>query len=69
MCLEGWDVEKIAPLFREAISIENIILPKDFVTYITSETNHCYNLERFLTAHKFNYENETDEYLLLKLQR
>ena len=59
--LGGWNVEEIAPLFRETISIENIILPKDFVTYITYESNHCYNLERFLTAHKYNYENALRE--------
>lgn len=59
--LGGWDVEEIAPLFREAISIENIILPKDFVTYITAEGKRSYNLERFLTAHKYNYENALRE--------
>lgn len=55
--LGGWDVEEIAPLFREAVSIENVILPKDFVTYITYEDKRSYNLERFLTAHKYNNKN------------
>lgn len=32
--LRGWDAEDIAPLFREAIDMENIWLPKEFIEII-----------------------------------
>ncbi len=32
--IAGFKVEEIAPLFQTAIEVENIILPKEFVTYL-----------------------------------
>ena len=31
--IAGFKVEEIAPLFQDAMHIENIILPKDFVVF------------------------------------
>jgi len=33
--LAGYEVEDIAPLFKKALDIENIVLPEDFVKYLT----------------------------------
>ena len=33
--LAGYRVGDIAPLFREAIKLENIILPEEFINYLT----------------------------------
>jgi len=49
--LGGWDAEEIAPLFREAVDIKNIRLPKEFVECINVNQECSYNLERFLMAH------------------
>lgn len=59
--LGGWDAEEIAPLFTDAIEVENIILPKEFVENISLDNERCYYLERFLKAHRFNYENALRE--------
>lgn len=59
--IAGFRDEEIAPLFADAIDVENIILPKEFVANITAEGKCSYNLERFLTAHKYNYENALRE--------
>ncbi|MBR6979514.1 MAG: TIGR02452 family protein [Prevotella sp.] len=34
--IAGFSIEEIAPLFKEAIDLENVILPKDFVEVISS---------------------------------
>ena len=59
--IAGFRDEEIAPLFKDAIDVENIILPKEFVENISLDGERCYNLERFLTAHKYNYENALRE--------
>lgn len=59
--IAGFRDEEIAPLFTDAIEVDNIILPKEFVENISPDSERCYNLERFLTAHKFNYENALRE--------
>ena len=59
--IAGFRDEEIAPLFTDAIDVENIILPKEFVENISLDGERCYNLERFLTAHKYNYENALRE--------
>ena len=59
--IAGFRDEEIAPLFTDAIDVENIILPKEFVENISPDGKRSYNLERFLTAHKFNYENALRE--------
>ena len=41
--------------------MENIILPKVFVEIFSPKGKRNYNLERFLTAHKYNYENALRE--------
>lgn len=32
--IAGFDTEEIAPLFREALSMENVLLPRDFVAVL-----------------------------------
>ena len=59
--IAGFRDEEIAPIFADAIDVENIILPKEFVEIITAKGKNSYNLERFLTAHKCNYENALRE--------
>ena len=59
--IAGFRDEEIAPLFTDAIDVENIILPKEFVENISPHGERYYNLERFLTAHKYNYENALHE--------
>ena len=59
--IAGFRDEEIAPLFTDAIDVENIILPKEFVENISLDGDRCYNLERFLTAHQYNYENALRE--------
>ena len=59
--IAGFRDEEIAPLFADAIDTENIILPKEFVENISLDGKRNYYLERFLTAHKFNYENALRE--------
>lgn len=59
--IAGFHDVEIAPLFTDAIDVENIILPKEFVENISLDGDRCYNLERFLTAHKYNYENALRE--------
>lgn len=59
--IAGFRDEEIAPLFTDAIEVENIILPMEFVENISPEGKRNYYLERFLTAHKYNYENALRE--------
>lgn len=59
--IAGFRDEEIAPLFADAIEVENIILPMEFVENISPEGKRNYYLERFLTAHKYNYENALRE--------
>ena len=59
--IAGFRDQEIAPLFTDAIDVENIILPKEFVENIYPDSKQSYFLERFLTAHKWNYENALRE--------
>lgn len=59
--IAGFRDEEIAPLFTDAIDVNNIILPKEFVENISPDSERCYYLERFLMAHKYNYENALRE--------
>ena len=59
--IAGFRDEEIAPLFTEAIDVNNIILPMEFVENISPESKRNYHLERFLKAHRFNYENALRE--------
>lgn len=55
--IAGFRDAEIAPLFKDAIDADNIILPKEFVT----SENCDYNLERFLTAQECSYEEALQE--------
>ena len=57
--IAGFKVGEIAPLFQDAIDIENIILPEAFVMVITSEDK--YNLNRIVEAQKSYYEQALQE--------
>ena len=59
--IAGFRDEEIAPLFADSIDVENIILPMEFVENISPEGKRNYYLERFLTVHKYNYENALRE--------
>ena len=59
--IAGFRDEEIAPLFADSIAVENIILPMEFVENISPEGKRNYYLERFLTVHKYNYENALRE--------
>ena len=54
--IAGFRNEEIAPLFEDAIDVENIILPKQFVMIIEERENARFNLDRFLEAQQFYYE-------------
>lgn len=54
--IAGFRNEEIAPLFKDAIDVENIILPKQFVMIIEERKDDRFNLDRFLEAQQFYYE-------------
>lgn len=57
--IAGFRDAEIAPLFKDAIDMENVILPKEFVENIASEApnaNENFNADRFLTAQEFYYK-------------
>lgn len=53
--IAGFRDEEVAPLFKEAIDVDNIILPREFAEVITGEGYDRYNLDRFLKAHENSY--------------
>ena len=53
--IAGFRDEEIAPLFADAIDVENVILPKEFVDGIASGASDAFNPDRFLTAQNFYY--------------
>ena len=54
--IAGFRDEEIAPLFADAVDVENVILPKSFVEHIQS-TNGCnYDFEKFLAAQDLCYD-------------
>ena len=57
--IAGFKVAEIAPLFKKAIDVVNIILPKEFVEVIV--TGDKYNLERFVEVQKLYYEQALQE--------
>ena len=57
--IAGFKVAEIAPLFQDAIEVENIILPKGFVEVMT--TDDKYNLNRFVEVQKLYYEQARQE--------
>lgn len=44
--------EEIAPLFSEAVGIENVILPKTFFNVLAAEQSEANNLNRFLEGQR-----------------
>ena len=54
--IAGFRDEEIAPLFKDAIDVNNIILPREFVENISPDRERCYRLERFLIAQKNYYK-------------
>ena len=59
--IAGFRDGEIAPLFADAIDVENIILPKEFVESISPDGGRRYDLERFLKAQSFHYGNALQE--------
>ena len=57
--IAGFRVAEIAPLFKNAMQIENIILPEKFVDILTSGDK--YNLERFVQAQNYMYKQALEE--------
>ena len=57
--IAGFKVEDIAPLFLNAIDVENVILPKGFVEALT--TDDKYNLKRFVEVQNLYYEQALQE--------
>lgn len=54
--IAGFRDEEIAPLFKEALDVENIILPKTFVETILDENADKFHLDRFVKAQQSTYE-------------
>ena len=57
--IAGFSDAEIAPLFKKAIDVENVILPKKFVENIASDASDAcenFNADRFLTAQEFYYK-------------
>ena len=57
--IAGFKVEEVAPLFLNAIDVENVILPKGFVEALT--TDDKYNLKRFVEVQNLYYEQALQE--------
>lgn len=54
--IAGFKDYEIAPLFKNAIEMENVYLPKDFVEIIDGKNQDRYNLQRFLDAQSYCYQ-------------
>lgn len=59
--IAGFDDEDIAPLFKDAIDVPNIILPKEFAELIADENFDKFHLDRFLEAQEYNYSQALQE--------
>lgn len=59
--IAGFDDEDIAPLFKDAIDVDNIILPKEFVELIIDGDFDKFHLDRFLKAQQYNYSQALQE--------
>ena len=57
--IAGFKVEDIAPLFQNAVDVENVILPKGYVEALT--TDDKYNLKRFVEVQNLYYEQALQE--------
>ena len=54
--IAGFTDAEIAPLFKDATGLENVILPKEFVDVIQGTTEDKYNLARFLKEQDYFFE-------------
>ena len=59
--IAGFKDKEIAPLFGNAVDLENIILPKGFVGAIKGNQEDKYNLTRFLKEQDRYYEQALQE--------
>ena len=59
--IAGFTDAEIAPLFKDAIGLENVILPKEFVDAIQGTTEAKYNLARFLKEQDYYFERALQE--------
>lgn len=53
--IAGFRDDEIAPLFKEAIEVDNIILPREFVELFNNGSGDPYYLERFVKAQERMY--------------
>lgn len=53
--IAGFKDSEIAPLFKEALEVQNIVLPKEFSECLSDSGKQSFNLERFLDAQKSFY--------------
>lgn len=59
--IAGFRDDEIAPLFKDALEDENIILPREFVNCLTRPNEDDYNLQRFIDAQKHGFELAVQE--------
>ena len=59
--IAGFTDAEIAPLFKDATGLENVILPKEFVDVIQGTTEDKYNLARFLKEQDYYFERALQE--------
>ena len=59
--IAGFNDEEIAPLFGNALDLENVILPKGFVEAIQGNQEDKYNLKRFLKEQEVYYKQAFQE--------
>lgn len=57
----GFHDDEIAPLFKEALDVENIILPQTFAEAILDENVDKYHLERFVKAQQSAFDTALRE--------
>lgn len=53
--IAGFRDNEVAPLFKDAIDAENIVLPKEFFSVLSNEDKDKFNLERFVKAQESCY--------------
>ena len=59
--IAGFTPEEIGPLFKDAIDLENVILPKEFVEALQGRTEDKFNLARFLKEQDYYFERALQE--------
>ena len=59
--IAGFRDEEIAPLFKNAIDLENVILPQRFVEALQGCSKDRFDLERFVKAQEHSYEQALQE--------